>query len=223
MRSKIAAEQPVILVIDGTKHLTDDAAGHRMARYPDAYQGYLNQVVAINEGLGFRHEDYSSLGKEQEHVQKLREHQDFMETAEVYAHHARSSPRAYSFHFWNTAGLNLAIRKNRKFDAKISPFSPDRLNGPALIFCNVGVLNEQLPAELREKYSSLKHQPAFFDDNSAILELSFTHDKFGIHFTNVLEHMVSEAYAAHKKGPMTDALPVIVRYMSHSPMAVAAD
>ena len=66
----MANKQPVVIVIDGTYNLVTTNNRNATARYPDAHQGYLNQVIALNEAMGFTDEDYSHVGKSSEDVRE---------------------------------------------------------------------------------------------------------------------------------------------------------
>ena len=44
-------EQPIIIVVDGTQHLLARPKDRKSGRYPDAYVGYRNMIIAVNDIL----------------------------------------------------------------------------------------------------------------------------------------------------------------------------
>jgi hypothetical protein len=190
-RTEIMRDQPVMIVVDGTQHLVARDTDNTAARYPDAYQGYLNQVIALNDAMGFTDQDYSEAGKTPEDMDRLRETSEFQVLVEKYRRrfeeHPPANPRPYSFHFWNTAGMDRIIRSYRAKNDAVSPLDPETLDGPAIIFCNVGVLHEQIPTEIRDACPALEHLPAYFDDSGKIIDFEFGYDRFGVRYLNRLE------------------------------------
>mgnify|MGYP005838378655 CR=1 FL=1 len=201
-RTEIMNNQPVMIVVDGTKHLVSrDTPGRpsedTAARYPDAHQGYLNQVIAMNDALGFTEMDYSEFGKSEQDMDNLRETTEFQRLIGVYQHVLEDveEKEPVDFHFWNTAGIdNLIIRNYHEYIKDVSPSEPGDIEGASLIFCNVGVLDEQLPYELKEKYPGKKHMPAYFDDSKKIINFDFGYDNKGVKYLNRLETAVKKSY-----------------------------
>jgi hypothetical protein len=194
MRHEIVDKQPLIVVVDGTQHLTQRE--NKSPRYPDAYQGYLNQIIALNDALGFIDEDYSYTGKTPEDIEKLRQKSDFQELVQIFKNsniqNTNSTP--YKFNFWNTAELDLVIRGNRQELGATNDTSSNSTEGNNMFFCNVGLLDNQIPSEIKVKYPNLIHTPAFFDDSGRIVKLSFYHDQYGIHYSNALEKEAKRVY-----------------------------
>ena len=197
-RTEIINKQPIILVVDGTTHLIARDNDDRSARYPDAYQGYLNQVIALNDALGFIKVDYSGFGKSKRDLTSLRQNSEFQRLVGIYKEIEEKTDKRkkkpYQFGLWNTAGMNLIIRNQRKKIRQIAPMSPEEIQGPAMIFCNIGLLDDQIPQELKYKYKGLIHTPAYFDDSEKIIDFDFGYDRFGIKYLNALENKVKEAY-----------------------------
>jgi hypothetical protein len=197
-RTRILSEQPILVVVDGTQHLVSRGGGGKDARYPDAYQGYLNQVIAINDAFGFTDADYSSAGKDADDLAQLRGTEEFRKLVgifkEIIEKRGLTAKAPYAFHLWNTARLDLTIRGGREELAKSPPIDPATLSGPAVVFANVGILDDQVPEEIRARYPGQEHQPAYFDDSGRILDFDFGHNKYGIQYLNGLEDAMKQAY-----------------------------
>ncbi|MDO8643067.1 MAG: hypothetical protein Q7R76_05830 [Candidatus Woesearchaeota archaeon] len=224
-RQRMMDEQPIIIVTDGTQHLVSRDDEHKSARYPDAHQGYLNQVIALNDAAGFTDIDYSTVGKTNDDVARLRNTEEFKRLVTVYRGVASDHPRRpYSFNLWNTAGLELAVRGNREETAIVPTTDPATIDGPAVIFCNIGVLDEQIPEDIARP-SETKHTPAYFDDSGKIINFDFSYDRFGVRYLNRLETAVREAYAQRKNQPPsvsvpTESIPALIRFLERPRTAV---
>ncbi len=222
-RTRIANDQPVILVVDGTKNLVARDSTDRAARYPDAYQGYLNQVVAINDALGFTDVDYSHAGKTEEDMAKLRGNKEFQRTVDVYRSTLKEGEQKvpYSFQLWNTALMPLIIRGDRTRSGKVWPFSAYSIDGPTMIYCNVGVLDSQIPSEIKEKHEGrFEHTPAYFDDSGKIIQFDFGFDKYGVRYLNRLETEVRQAYSQMGRqtgiGISPEHIPALMKYLEQN-------
>ncbi|MHA1691896.1 MAG: hypothetical protein ACTSU7_09710 [Candidatus Heimdallarchaeaceae archaeon] len=221
-RTKIAYEQPIIIVVDGTKHLVARDDQDKAARYPDAYQGYLNQVVAMNDAMGFTEVDYSNAGKTTEDMVRLRQTPEFQRLVDVYKHvikpDAERERKPYQFGLWNTAGIDLIIRNYHQRIGYIAPTTPEEIQGPAMIFCNVGLLDEQIPQKLRDKYNGLTHIPAYYDDSGKIINFDFRVDNFGVRYLNTLETEIKKAFGSmHSKLSNGDFVSSLIRYVQNRP------
>ena len=217
-RTEIVNEQPVIIVVDGTKHLVDGRNGHA-ARYPDAYQGYLNHVIALNDAAGFGSKNYGKFGKTDEDMASLREDYEFSRAVKRYRELRREGGKMeeYSFGFWNSAGLELAIRNQRNHVSRFEPMDAGKITGPTIIFANVGSLPHQIPSEIRRAHGNLVHEPAYFDDKGKIIDFDFRFDKFGVKYVNTLESEVKKAYAGMDAGTPNsniDGMAGILKFIS---------
>ncbi|MBF0106923.1 MAG: hypothetical protein HQM16_16545 [Deltaproteobacteria bacterium] len=194
-RTEISNEQPVIIVVDGTYNLVVSNNRNRTARYPDAHQGYLNHVIALNDAMGFLDVDYSKVGKDPEDIERLRSAPEFQRAVEVYKGVLKDGEtrEPYQFQMWNTAEMNLAIRGGRQVLQEVVPYDGE-VKGPAMIFANVGVLDEQIPDKIREGYGGMVHKPAQFDDSGLIINFDFGYDEYGVRYLNRLETEVKKAY-----------------------------
>jgi hypothetical protein len=205
-RSEFANEQPIILVVDGTQHLVARDDGDKAARYPDAYQGYLNQAIAMNDAMGFSDLDYSHAGKSEEDMSRLRASSDFQRLVGVYKHVADQTSlderKPFQFGLWNTAGIDLIIRNYHAKISEVAPTSAEEIRGPAMIFCNVGLLDDQISAEVKAKYEGLTHLPAYFDDSGKIINFDFGHDEFGVRYLNTLETEVKKEFGMKQNNPI---------------------
>ncbi len=85
-----------------------------------------------------------------------------------------------------------------------------------MIFCNVGLLDEQIPAAVKEQHPGLTHTPAYYDDSGKIIAFDFGYDTFGVRYLNRLETEVRRTYEAQKGTCSFDSsvLPAIVRYIA---------
>lgn len=216
-RRKFMEEQPVIIVVDGTQHLVDRGTEDTAARYPDAYQGYLNQTIAMNDARGFKQQEYICVGKTEEDLVKLRASEEFQQAVHVYKGLTGDSGKEpYKFALWNTAEIPLIIRNYPQKLAKILPVTPYQIQGPTMIFCNVGVLDEQLPQELKQQYPGQTHIPAYYDDSGRIIAFDYGFDKFGLRYLNRLETKVKEAFETQNgsREVSLDLAPAIMQYLS---------
>lgn len=220
-RTEITNKQPIMLVVDGTYNLVTTNNRNATARYPDAHQGYLNQVIAMNDANGFTDEDYSHVGKTDEDIQRLRESPEFQRAVEVYRHvaNANSQRVPYTFHLWNTAEMELAIRGEREIIANITPYDGN-VRQPTMVFCNVGVLDERIPDEIRGGFEE-KHKPAYFDDSGKIISFDFGYDDYGVRYLNRLETEVKSAYdkinGEEQRSLDVIPIPAIIGYAMKNP------
>jgi hypothetical protein len=217
-RKEVMEKQPIIIVVDGTQHLVARDEEDRAARYPDAYSGYLNQVIAMNDAMGHTEVDYSGCGKTGEDMARLRSNAEFQKLVGVYKELKKGEEKQpYAFHFWNTAGMPLIIRHQHKKIQDIEPTQPESLEGPSMVFCNVGVLDEQLPVEMKAACPGIAHMPAYYDDSGKIIAFDFGYDEHGVRYLNRLETEVKKAYnrLVGKQGIETDAelVPALIKCM----------
>jgi hypothetical protein len=139
--------------------------------------------------------DYSKAGKTEEDMARLRNTPEFTRTVGIYKELAEKNEtrKPYSFGFWNTANIDLIIRNYHQKLMEVTPANPEEMNNPAMIFCNVGVLDNQIPSQVREGYDG-EHVPAYFDDSGKIINFDFDYDNHGVRYLNRLETEVKKAY-----------------------------
>ena len=183
---------------------------------------YLNQVVAMNDAMGFTEVDYSSAGKTDEDMGRLRQAPEFQRLVDVYKHVMKADTererKPYQFGLWNSAGIDLIIRNYHQKIGHVAPTTPEKIEGPAMIFCNVGLLDEQILQELRDKHSGLTHTPAYFDDSGKIINFDFGFDNFGVRYLNTLETEIKKAFGSmHSKLPNGDFVSSLIRYVQNTP------
>lgn len=212
-RTDIVNSQPMILVIDGTRHLISRDEGNKSARYPDAYQGYLNQVIAINYALWFtdpKKLENTYIWKSEGDLVRLFATEEFKRTSEIYRSLLeQSSGKMYTFWLWNTAWYPLIIRwYRREIPISVQPIEASNLNNPTLIFCNVGVLHEDLPKHLQS--SRYKHVPAHFDDSGRIICFEYWYSSTGIQFVNSIETHLQNLQ--NKKGASQMPHPALLKH-----------
>jgi hypothetical protein len=186
-------EQPDIIVIDATQHMINRDEADESARYPDAYQGYLNYAIALNEISGT---PLTHFCRSEEDLQNLKNKHEFREFVEKYRE-KYSHNKPYAFEFWNTAELPLIIRKDRKKIAAPSLYQPGKSSGPTIIFCNVGLTHDQIPEHIKSKYLGWTHTPAYFDDSNIIINLELKVCEEGIVIHNQIETLLKKAYSQY--------------------------
>lgn len=216
-RTELMNEQPVIIVVDGTQHLIAREGDGKGARYPDAHQSYLNQVIAMNDAMGFRKISYDDVGKSLEDCTRLRLTDEYQRTVELYKQLIDKAPKQpFQFALGNTAEMELMVRGDRQEAAKVYPIKPEDISTPTLIFYNVGVLDEQLPASIKEAYPELQHKPAYFDDSGRIIAFDFGYDNYGVRYLNKLETEVKKAFEAQQGNSEVDLTvkPTILRALA---------
>jgi len=192
-RWKIMNDQPIIIVVDGTNHLIPRHGDGKWARYPDAYQWYLNQVIAMNYANWMDDKEkvnYSPNGKDKRDIERLFDSEDFQILSEIYSWVRESRGGCYDFKLWNTAWKDLIIRWRREELSTIKNFSPEDIKWPTMIFCNVWVLDEQLPDHI--KRGDFKHIPAYFDDSWRIIDFEYSFDNTGVKTINSIEVALRE-------------------------------
>jgi hypothetical protein len=219
-KAEIVNGQPVILVVDGTIHMVDLIEGQNSARYPDAYQGFLNQVIALNDSYGFVDVDYSRFGKTEDNMKSLRADPDFCAAVKAYskARDDGTAPSKYEFGLWNSAGLKLVIRNLRNGLSESKSIDMPAINGPIMIFANVGMLHEQIPEGVRNEFEGLKHIPGYFDDSDRIIDIDFDFDNHGIKYLNRIEAEVKKEYRTYagKQDVSNIETPEIIKSISKS-------
>ena len=208
----IMEEEPIIVMLDGSNSF---GRSSRDARYPDAQKGFVNIAIAVNDALGVKYKP-ENMKRTDEHIAGLRGTEEFKRAVDVYnGVLRRDSPRQpYQFQLWNTAGMELAVRGNREIATTVRPYDGN-VEGPAMIFCNVGVLDEQIPEEIKARFEG-QHKPAYFDDSGKIIAFDFGFDNFGVRYLNRLETELKGAYdrlnGRQERAPETIPTPAIIGY-----------
>jgi hypothetical protein len=177
----------------------------------------------MNDAMGFTDVDYSSAGKTSDDMSNLRNTPEFQRLVDVYSHVMKTDDpqkeiQPYQFGLWNTAGIDLIIRNYHQKIGQVKPTTPEEIEGPAMVFCNVGLLDEQIPAELKKRYEGLTHTPAYFDDSGKIINFDFGFDNFGVRYLNTLETEIKKSFGSmHSKLPNGDFVSSLIRYVQNSP------
>ena len=194
---EIIKEQPLLIVADGTTRIIPAEAEDFRRRYPDSYQGYLNQIIALNEAINNtlktkENINYSKFGRTEEDLQIFRKDNLFQATVKEYeakidkliklGEIKKRDLKTYSFIMNNIGGLELSITKQEKEVNIIKPIKPEEISckSPALIFYNVGLLPSQISDEVKEMHPDMMHQPAFFDDIEGKGWIVYSIDNYGI-------------------------------------------
>lgn len=193
VRQRIIEEQPIIIIVDGTTNIRKGNVNN--IKYPDAYEWFLNQMIALNFLAWYDKADevdYSAYGKNGEDIQRLFDSPEFQRTVTIYKQSSQAMIQPYRLSFYNTWELNLTIRDSELDSWRRLPrkFNEKEVKWPSMVFCNVGVLHEQLPEEL--KNWSHKHSPAYFDDSWAIIALEYSYNEYWLQVSNPIEKRISE-------------------------------
>lgn len=190
-------QKPVIVVMDGTTHIISRGKKNLNSRYPDSYQGFKNTVTAINEAQNpyTGHEAKEMPEKEEDNLRNTYGYKSFVE---------RNAQRVtnieyYDFKFWNTGEYGLISRELRKESTVPTLFDPEYLTGPALIFCNVGLLDEDIPESIKRDHDigDYEHIPAYFDDTNHIINIQLKASSEGIVLGNDIEPLLKKAYSKY--------------------------
>lgn len=215
-REQIINEQPIIIVVDWTKDLIPRNGDWKWARYPDAYQWYLNHVIAMNYINGnndIEKMNYIDNWKSKSDLKMLIKTDEFQRTIEIYKNLLKSCWKQYRFWFWNTSWKDLIIRWWRSELNKLSPLSAESLNWPTMIFCNIWVLNEQLPDNLRR--DDIKHIPAYFDDSWKIISFEYSFNNTWINIVNSIE-LELKKLAWKDLSFLSTNVSIIIEYIKNS-------
>jgi len=191
---RIISERPVIIVVDSSKHLD---------RYPDAYQGYLNLAIALNDvisdGNVAQYADIAVRGRGSIHGFKGTS--DFKVIRKTiqreYDSVSKKDPVLYGFHFWNPRDTKLKIRSERNKIGRFKPLNPEKLNNPAIIFVNTVLEDNDIPKEIKERVGGIHHDPGYFDDHYDCRpeHLLFKFDETGIHLSDAMHEAEMRAMA----------------------------
>ena len=200
---RIVNEQPVIIVVDGTQHLLSRPKDRKSGRYPDAYVGYRNMVIVVNDLISQNQEAiFKGLVKtDGSFIRELRKKTGYRtlrrRLSRLLDPNARIRRFFYDLEFWNPGGLELALRQNRKEVRRIRNVAPESIAQPTLIFVNSVMLHEDVPVFVREIIApdnKLRHKPAYFDDTSHIQNLIFKVDGTGISLSDQIYDNIRKEY-----------------------------
>jgi len=198
--AKIANEQPIVIVVDGTIHIDARLDEGKRGRYPDAHTGYRNYLIAIVDFLsnGNAHLHADSLGVSMAFVKKIRKTLEYDKILEMIKSKRKGdideNIEQYSMGFWNPSMLPLTIRYKRAEVDLVGSLPDNMVDGPMMIFANVVVPDEYLPRDLRYSTMGTAHDPAYFDDKAHILKFKFSIDERGIHVGTTIRKHVQDAY-----------------------------
>ncbi len=194
--STIINNQPNILIVDGTNHLV--SREEKNPRYPDAHQGYLNYMMLLNILINPSLRLDCEFANEYNYLFNHPELKNCEKHLQIKQANFMEQKSNYTFHFWNTANMNLSLRRERQEIEVIEPYDVFQENSPKFIFCCVGVLHDQLEEKLKEEFekNNLTHQPAFFDDDSRITSMILGFNNFGLtkkqRFESILQKFQNE-------------------------------
>jgi HAD superfamily hydrolase (TIGR01484 family) len=223
---RILKERPILIVVDGTQHLMPRPEEGKSSRYPDAHVGYRNLITAVDEVI--------SEGKAEKFLDKVHISNDFLSTLHENSDYTGlvdnlkrlnatldQPQNLYKLGFWNPAGLPLVVREARKEVQKVNIFNPDDLDSPTLLFINSPLLDEDLPADIKQ-WAGLEqsHIPAYFDDKTQIQQTTFAVNDRGVFLSDSLDfesHRASEDMKQNYRG----RLPQIV-YQQPTPQSLRA-
>jgi hypothetical protein len=137
---------------------------------------------------------------------------EFNNFIKQYQNSDTNDKRPYRFKLWNTSGMQLIIRKDKKKIEIPEPFSINDLYNPAMIFCNVGLTDDQIPENIKANHEEwMKHTPAYFDDSGKIISLELKVTKEGIAVHNKIESLLKDAYTKINNKP----IKIVNHFLDH--------
>ncbi|NQT22501.1 MAG: nucleoside monophosphate kinase [Candidatus Omnitrophica bacterium] len=184
----ILKKKPIIVVADGTNSVRGQVMGvsgkarKRDPHYPDAYQGYRNFLIALedilrkdvrneNEGLDF-YTDEAFIDKLratpayrrlQQRITNLVKHYNESIDPQEKPILIPRNETPYSMAFWKPGHFPLYIRQLAKpVDIPMS-IDPENIEGPTCIFAEIGIEKEAIPGHVKWWGSGLG--PYQLDDN----------------------------------------------------------
>ena len=207
---RMLEEKPVIAVVDSSMHID---------RYPDAYQGYLNLAIALNDVIAdgdiSKYADY--VGRDASFIRELKGTRPFQALREIiekeYATVEKKNDKFFEFGFWNPRGVKLKTRSSWKTRRgtldKPEPVKPGELDGPAFIFVNSVLLHEDMPEAVLKATRNLRHTPGYFDDIDymRINHLLFKFDAQGVHLSDKLHEVETRAMELLEPGVQRSKAP----------------
>jgi len=199
----ISEQEPIIVVVDGTNSLRGtvlESTGRRgrVAHYPDAYMGYRNYFIALNEALGI------SVSPEDFHIpaetlKTLKGTPQFQRLKRKITSEITAAKReGYAMHFWSNSKVRLPIREERYILESPESISIEEIHSPTLVFAQTCTEDTNMPDDRKALTYNITHTSGYYD--IALEELGYedffcgvTVDEFGPHLRADRRHSESIA------------------------------
>ncbi|MBF0216799.1 MAG: hypothetical protein HQL30_07390 [Candidatus Omnitrophica bacterium] len=193
--------KPDMIVVDGTVHIDPRDRENKGGRYPDAYTGYRNFLIILEDFLtgGKADESAQLFGVDGEFVRALRIEPEYRRVLRSLLEASGETPEltrgpSFSLEFWNPAGLTLSIREKRMEFRTVESYKPRPSDGPVMIIANSVLPDDNIPLELKRSAGGKPHKPAIFDDNPFIQKFKFKIDPRGIRHNTEISDYISAVY-----------------------------
>jgi hypothetical protein len=178
----ILRENPIVLVVDASTSVSDPS--RTSPHIPDAFKGYRNYFMAVNEAVLGKVEP-ESFGEGTFFLRKLELSDEFRKTVDILTKRGvkPKRPQPYSLNFWYPGNKMLYLRAGKrkvKQAAKLDDAS--KIQGPAVLFMQSGIEPNAVPENIKKSFLYGKHHlPAFFDDKDNFRQFHFDYRKgYGI-------------------------------------------
>ncbi|MDD5513070.1 MAG: hypothetical protein PHD09_04830, partial [Candidatus Omnitrophica bacterium] len=200
---RIMNEQPIIIVVDGTQHHLPRPRQKKSPRYPDAYQGYRNLIIAVNDVIScgqeraFKH----LVKRDGKFIRHIRKKSDYRKLRRrffrLYKPDTKAKRPLYTVEFWNPGRRQIMLREARKEICAAIPVEADQIYQPALIFVSSVMFDEDIPVFIRNwinREKKVRHKPAYFDDTAHIQNIIFKVDNFGVSLSDEIYTDIRREY-----------------------------
>lgn len=162
----ILKQQPIIIIVDASTSVSDPE--RTSPHIPDAFKGYRNHFMAINEILGQK-TDLTAFHVDEKFLDELRTSIIFQRITKWQIE--RTGKQPYSFGFYYPGNKGLYLRQNKK-KQELAPKLVDdtAIKGPIAIFIQTAIEPEAVPQNIKNTYLQGRHEAAFFDDSEHFKE-----------------------------------------------------
>ena len=203
----LLAEQPFIAVVDGT---TSVASANRSSPHvPDAYKGYRNYLIVLNQAL-FDSVNPADFEVDEEFVHELIRTSEAQELLQKIKGIGLSiKPRApnqeYNLKFWYerkksiTKEEYLHFRKGKKptqdYAEKITDDQIALLEAPTCVFMQSAIHPEDIDQKIKEDFIGGNPSPAYFDDRDHFKQFYLDYEEgYGVVFSKRYVYVARKAF-----------------------------
>jgi len=154
--------------------------------YPDAYMGYRNYFIALNEALGISVSP-ADFHIPAETLKTLKGTPQFKRLeSRIASKLGATEGKGYTMHFWSNSRAPLPIREDRGTVEFPDSVNIEEINNPALVFAQACTEDTSIPDDRKALTYNVAHTPGYYD--IALEELGYedffcdvTVDEFGPH------------------------------------------